>query len=49
MNEHSKSKGCWLINWIDTKKKETNMWMKIFEKFKTYILKKKYKIKRKEE
>jgi len=49
MNEHPKSKGCWLTNWIDIKKKETIMWMKIFGKFKTYILKREYKTKGKEE
>jgi len=37
------------MNWIDTKERGTNMWMKIFEKFKNHILKKEYKTKEKEE
>jgi len=26
------------MNWTDTKKKETHMWIKTYEKFKNYIL-----------
>ena len=41
MNEHFRSKGGLLTNWITIKKEATDMWMIIFERSKSYILKKK--------
>jgi len=46
-NGLSKSRECWLINWINIKEKAINTWTIIFEKSKSYMLKKKRKKKKK--
>ena len=41
MIEYYKFKECWLMNWTNTREKETDMWMRTFEKFKNYTWMKK--------
>ena len=41
MTEHFKSRECWPMNLIDTKKKGIDIWKKIFKRSRSYILRRK--------